>query len=411
MESFLSSIASWWKPHAGQLDFLSSPERVKILACGRRWGKTEVCAVECAHQLTSERSSRQLLVAPTLYQARLLFDRVIRFLERLPELGDLRRAIRYSPFPRLTLGPHEVVARSGHRPDSLRGEEATRIIVDEAAFVDDRLIAEALWPMLATTDGAMILMSTPQGLNPFWRLFQRGQQGEVGVYSRRAPSAENPFVSPTFLANQRALISERAYAVEYEATFIETEGAVFREEAIQSAISDDLPAATGPFFIGIDFARFQDFTVAVVLSGDRDACQIVEIERFHRIAWSVQLDRLAALIGRYPEARVLCDQSSIGDPLLPEISARVSRHAVTGYKFTAVSKPILVEGLAALFERGGLRFRPDPVLLRELRAFRETGGRSGGGAEHDDVVIALALAAFQLPTNHGPRVRVGRPRT
>ncbi len=85
--------------------------------------------------------------------------------------------------------------------------------------------------------------------------------------------------------------------------------------------------------------------------------------------------------------------------------------ALDGFVFTAKSKPGLIDNLVSLVERGALRFRPDPVLIRELKAFRWTNGKLGGVGEHDDTVIALALAAFNLPRESTVPIMVGKQRS
>ena len=169
MTDFLSRISTFWQPHAGQRGFLEASGRLKVLACGRRWGKTSACAALVARALCGEVPAKVLIVAPTLDQARILFDRVLEFAGKL--FGS-EVVAKYSPYPRLEFGGHEVVARSGHSPRSLRGHEATHIIVDEAAFVPGSLVPDTLLPMLATTGGEMTLISTPNGFNGFWRMFE-----------------------------------------------------------------------------------------------------------------------------------------------------------------------------------------------------------------------------------------------
>lgn len=129
--------------------------RYKVLACGRRWGKTDACAVHIARDLQAQPPARVLLVAPTLDQARILFDRVVGLLLQLLDAGlsRLKPKVRASPYPSLEYGEHWVSARSGHIARSLRGREATHVVVDEAAFVSGELIHDVLWPMIATTDG------------------------------------------------------------------------------------------------------------------------------------------------------------------------------------------------------------------------------------------------------------------
>lgn len=413
VERFLSEIEAQWKPHPGQRIFLTEPAKVKVLACGRRWGKTEACAVHLAYRLKRGPPARHMIVAPTQDQAKILFQRLVDFLEKL---GEALKP-RWAPYPRLELEGHEVVARSAHVPRSLRGYEADTIMVDEAAFVPEAVITEVLWPMMATTDGTMILIGTPCGHNAFWRWFEMGRKGEHGIWSRTAPSQENPAVSERFLAVQRELVSSRAYAVEYEAQFIDDVGAVFRSDWVEQCLVTELGPWMGDTYIGVDWGRYEDFTAVVVLNGNRDFVQLLELDRFNKQSWEVMIGRVARLVQRYPGATVLTDGTGSGDPVLERLQARLPHSPIRGFTFNSASKAGLIDGLANLIERGALRMRPDPILLRELSAFRaveSTSGKlrySGTTDEHDDLVAALALAAYQLGGGHGGLIQAGDERS
>lgn len=427
MEEFLEAIEAVWRPHEGQREFLAQPARFKVLACGRRWGKTEVCAVQIVHALTRPSPTRHIVLAPTLEQAKLIFDRVVEFLSqssvilsRLLPPGETRAALKItrSPYPKLRWGEHTVVARSGHLGRSLRGNEATHIVVDEAAYVPEELITEVAMPMLATTDGHLTMISTPHGLNHFWRFFQMGQRGEHGIWSRRAPSAESPHVRREFLEVQKALISGRAFKVEYEAEFLDSSGQVFRTESVEACIVPRLSSPPQPpYSIGIDWARYADFTAICVLAGTRQACDLIEIVRIHGLPWKELVRHAARLVARYPSARVLCDSTGVGDPLLEMLREQSSGQAVKGRPFNAAFKSELIDNLAWMIENRALRMEPDPELLRELQHF-EARTSSAGNTKlsakpgfHDDLVIALALAAHQLPRSYRPGVQVGPVRT
>lgn len=162
MNGIESALASVWQPHAGQSAFLENAARLKVLACGRRWGKTDACAAQIVSALLRESPAKVLIIAPTLDQARLMFDRVVEMLEALtPPLhfvlqnkgGETGIKIRRSPYPHLRWGRHTVMARSGQLGRSLRGNEATHIVIDEAAFLPEEIITEIAMPMLATTSG------------------------------------------------------------------------------------------------------------------------------------------------------------------------------------------------------------------------------------------------------------------
>ena len=67
-----------------------------------------------------------------------------------------------------------VAVRSTHYPDNLRGEGLDIAILDEAAFMEGRVWSEVVRPMLVTTRGQAVFLSTPFGRNWFYALFQLG---------------------------------------------------------------------------------------------------------------------------------------------------------------------------------------------------------------------------------------------
>lgn len=408
MEAFLNALAPVWKPHPGQRAFLLSQAKTKVLACGRRWGKTDVCAIQTLEAVSHRGPpTKHFLIAPTLRQARILFDRFVELLRRsastidLPIEGEIKPKL--APVPSVTVGEHVVTARSGHLLYALRGFEATHIVVDEAAYVPDALVHDVLNPMLATTDGSMTLISTPNGRNGFWRMFMRGQDPNSGIWSRQSPTQENPMVPERFLLNQRETTTERTYAVEYEAQFEESDGAVFRQETIDAAFGSWAKEdANGPTYIGVDLGRKMDYTAVAVLQGTREAVWLVQFERFHEIAWSLQVKRIVEIVNSYPNAVVMIDGMGVGDRILEDLREALPNTPVEAYKFTNDSKGRLINDLKWLFEREHLHLRPEPVLRSELEDFRVEGSKSGlprygTQSGHDDCVIALALAAVNLP--------------
>jgi phage FluMu gp28-like protein len=412
VQRFLERISSVWKPHAGQAEFLHCQARTKVLACGRRWGKTDACAVQVLHALSQAALPvKAFLVAPTLEQAKILFERVVDLATRLmEELGFDQIKPKMAPYPRLAVGEHVVQARSGHRPRSLRGFEATDIVVDEAAYLSDDLIHDVLWPMMATTDGRMTLISTPNGRNGFWSLFKKGETEGSGVWSRRAPSSENPLVRREFLDVQRELMDEQRYAVEFEAEFLDRSGSVFPSECVERCLVPGFAEAPrGPFFIGIDFARTVDFTAVVVLSGTQESARLVRVERFQHANWEAQLDRIEGILREFPGASVLVDSTGAGSGPAQRLMERSTGCRVSEYLFNLQSKTRLIDGLRKLIQRAALKMEPDPVLLRELDAFVESPRPPGpssfnAASGHDDTVIALALAAHHLPKSYGPSI-------
>jgi len=420
LTTFLDRLAPVWLPHPGQREFLLHPAKIKVLACGRRWGKTDVCATRILYSLFQKSPARHILLAPTLDQASLLFERTVELLRALCDhegtKGDLK--VRRSPYPRLEFGEHRVTARSGHLGRSLRGNEATDIIVDEAAYVPEDLVTEVAMPMLATTDGSLTLISTPRGLNHFWRFFRMGQEGEHGIWSRQAPSSESPFVSEAFLEIQRELITERAFRTEYLAEFVDLQGKVFRTEAVDACLVPRIePPPCGPYVAGVDWARYDDYTAVAVLEGTARSARLAHIERFHGPSWKDQVDRVASILRQFNVRKAVGDATGAGDPLTEELQRAVAGPKIEPYPFTAPSKAQLIDRLVWAFENRQIQMTPEPDLLRELQHFEASTTESGHrklqarSGFHDDLVIALALALQALPKGAAVMPLAGRRRS
>ena len=407
MNDFLREIEAVWKPHKGQRAFLLARAPYRALACGRRWGKTDACAVEVAHRMHRGGPGTTLLVAPTLDQARILFERVLDLLttlhERWPEAFPMPKA-RSAPFPRLALGECRVVARSGNRPRSLRGLGADHIVADEAAYLPRGLLGEVLFPMLATSrEGSMTLISTPSGFGEFQRFFERG--GSVrGHWSRTAPTAENPRVSKAFLALQRVGLPEAAFAREYEGRFAGVEGGRFAFETVRASVRPVVRGA-GPFSAGLDLARTRDWTALVVLEGDQERSRAVHVQRWRGLGWERQIAKVGAALEAFPGVRLRIDGTGVGDPVVEWARRLLPGLPIEGTVFTHDGKRAMMDGLAVHLEAGRMTLPDDRDLLDELLSFVERpSGRLEGSGEHDDLVCALAMAAANLP---GPGGTIG----
>lgn len=397
-------MISGWRPHPGQQAFLSSRASVRVLACGRRWGKTEVIAAEIARTLLSDALRAVLLVAPSQEQAMLGFERTLEFLQR----AGARPMVRRTPAPTLTLGGSRLWARAAARGGMfLRGRKAHLIVVDEAAYVPESIVAEVLIPMLADTGGRLALISTPRGTNYFYRYYLLGQEDGVRVWSLRSPSWHNPLLSPTVLQMQASMLTVRQYQIEYGAQFLDAEGQVFRTEWVDRALLLRLPDE-GLTVAGVDWARYRDYTALAILQGARDGAKLLEVRRWQGLSWAEQLNAVAQRLHAHAPARVLCDRTGVGDPLLETLQQQFP-HA-EGVAFTQAFKQSVIEHLALMLEQGRLQLLPEPELLRELYHFEATptprGVRlEGATGVHDDLVIALALAAWTLPDAHAGAIR------
>jgi phage FluMu gp28-like protein len=299
----------------------------------------------------------------------------------------------------LTPGGGWVQVRSADEPNSLRGEGLDRVVIDECAFIAEAAWTEAIRPALSDRKGDALFISTPKGRNWFWRVWQRGRAGEGDWAAWRFPSVSNPFLDPAEVLAAKADLPDRVYEQEYNAEFLDDQGAVFRNvsQSVDKGRRDnEAPEPGSTYYLGVDLARTEDFTVLSVV---RDDGRHVYFERFNQISWERQLARIGDVARRF-DALVVVDSTGIGDPLAERLRRDGLR--LYAYTLTNASKEALIDNLAIRIEKGEVRLLDLEVQTNELLAYQYelTPSRNVkmGAPEgmHDDTVIALALACWGI---------------
>jgi phage FluMu gp28-like protein len=375
-------------PHPIQLEVLQDPHRFKVLACGRRWGKTELgkaIAIEAA-----KRGETVWWISPNYPQS---VDVWISLKTTLAEIYESKS----EQYRLLTLpGGGSIRVRSGSAPDSLRGAALDLVILDEAAFMNEYVWISAIRPALSDRKGRAVFLSTPNGAtNWFHRVYRNGLDPLHEEWrSWHFPTETNPYISPDEIEIAKSELPERVFRAEYGAEFIEDSGAVFRNVKEAATAPRDPPYNPDHRYVmGVDWGRINDFTVAVVIDMDEQA--VVEIDRFNQVGWSIQRGRLMALAERWKPSTIYAEANSIG---APNIEALVSEGLyVQSFNTTRTSKTRIIEELVQAIETHRIALPNHPILINELLAFEYTPSNQGlrykpppGG--HDDTVIALAIA-------------------
>jgi terminase large subunit-like protein len=366
----------------------ADPARFKVVACGRRWGKTTLgLALAIHHALNGE---RVWWVAPTYHLA---FHpwRVLKSRFR----GQWEQKIEYERYLELKNGG-SITVKTADNPDGLRGVGVDFLIVDEAAFIDDEVWEYILRPALTDTGGSALFISTPCGRNWFHRLYQRGLDSDKVHYrSWHFTTMHNARIKPEEIEEVKQSLPERVFRQEYEAEFLEDGGTVFqnvRRAAIAPMGAVPLPNHT--YVMGIDFARYQDFTVCIVV--DMDTKQMVEMLRFSNEEWNLQRARIKALAQKWHIYSILAEHNTMGNPNIEAL--RRDSLPITAFNTSSGTKPDLIEHLVLAIDNIDLQILDDPTLIGELETFTYhigVGGYTKYGAPHgghDDTVIALALA-------------------
>lgn len=405
-----------YQPHPGQLEIHLDEHPRRVVACGVRWGKTLCAAMEglAAAMAPSERSMGWV-TAPTYDLASKVFREIVLAAQRHLH----HRVIKVTETPGLLRlrnmagGVSEIRAKSAESPVSLLGEGLDWLIVDEASRLKPDIWQSHLSQRLIDKQGWALLISTPKGKGYFFDLYRRGQEDRDPAYkSWNNPSWTNPHLPRALIEEQRLQIPERVFAQEYGAKFVEGAGAVFRYVR-EAATGEFLEPEKGAcYFGGLDLAKVEDYTVFVIL--DKEG-RVVAFDRFNRLDWSIQVQRIQALAERYNNVEIHIDSTGAGEPIYEALKKDGCQ--VRAYTFTQKSKAALVDHLAIKLEKRELVLpKPElvPELVEELEAFEYSVSDQGNVSSsapygyHDDCVIALALAAWSLKRgDRRPSIPVG----
>jgi hypothetical protein len=205
-----------------------------LLNCARQSGKSTIAAILALHCAIYNPGSLILLVSPSQRQSTELFKKVSFWRDRLIPKLQLNEANRLS----YTFYNGSRVISLPSSEDTIRGFSGANLIIeDEASRVSDELYF-AIRPMLAVSDGRLILMSTPFGKRGHF--FQEWEKGGDEWKKVKIPATMNPRISAEFLEEERRSLGDWWFQQEYLCGFVETVDQVFDYEIVMNAISSDV---------------------------------------------------------------------------------------------------------------------------------------------------------------------------
>jgi Terminase large subunit, T4likevirus-type, N-terminal len=330
--------------HPAQAEIIASPARFKVLACGRRFGKTTVAIDQLCNTLLDGKSAAYF--APTFRMGAEVWRELNRILRPVIDYAredDWRMELK-------TGGVFEGWSLAQGSGEMVRGRKYHFVVVDEAALFDSGDVWHgAIRPLLTDYAGRALFCSTPKGRGWFWQLYQQGQDPDMTEWqSWRFPTAANPHIQATEIEAARVGMPERFYKQEYEAVFLDDGGVVFRnvegvctlspspspsDRGEQISFHDDTftspPSASqggveteaqseteydgirlvGSYYFGVDWGKDNDYTCISVMTSEG---QQVHLDRFNQIGWALQRGRLAALYEQFKPVVIVAETNSMG---------------------------------------------------------------------------------------------------
>jgi phage terminase large subunit-like protein len=234
-----------------QQDVFADKTRFKVIAAGRRCGKSRLAATTLIIEaLKCPAGSAVLYVSPTMGQSRqIIWDLLL-------EIG--REVISGSHVNNLDItmiNGARIYVRGADRPDTLRGVSLTYAVLDEVADIKPEAWEQVIRASLSDKKGRCMMIGTPKGRNWFYDMFNLGKEGTDPEWkSWHFTTQDNPLIDPTEIESAKKTLSSFAFKQEYLASFDNAGSDVFKEDWIKYGVEPEY----GSYFIAIDLAGFEE---------------------------------------------------------------------------------------------------------------------------------------------------------
>ena len=401
--------------HPQQLEVYHCLKRYIIVEAGRRWGKTELAWIKQLLFMLEHPGCLTWWVAP-LYKELRPATRKIRNLTPKQIIEKTLEHNETLSYMRIKNGA-ECFLHSADKEDSLRGDAVHYMTIDEAPLLKKNRFDAELKPTLIDFNAPCVFIGTPKGKTWFSDLKQKGKDPANTEYktfhfSSYGNAKENGgFIPKAYIDAVANDMPEMLRRQEIYAEELEGEGLVFRH--IKDRVKPIAPYRAGERVVcASDIAKDVDYwcNIAIRFNGE-----VVALERQQKLDYPFMRQRTINFCRQHNNAPLLIDSTGVGDPTFDDLSREYPEGQVEGYKLTNLTKKQLIENLSIMLDNGEVwipassvdesKVHPDfEVLVSELEAYSYELTKSGliryNAPEglHDDTVICLALAAWQIKT-------------
>ena len=258
--------------HPAQMEILNSDARFKVVAAGRRFGKSRLAAWILLIKALQSDSKDVFYIGPTFQQSK---DIMWAMLKEMGE--DLIVAAHENTAVLTLINGRKIYLKGSDRPDTLRGVGLAYVVLDEYASMKPNVWEQIIRPTLADVRGGAMFIGTPAGKNHFYDVYQdakRLDDWEAFQFN----STDNPFIPEDEIEAARDSMSTMSFRQEFEASFETFSGGVFKEEWFKTSEEP----LEGSYVIAIDPAGFEAVEKERNLKRsrlDETAIAIVKIDR------------------------------------------------------------------------------------------------------------------------------------
>lgn len=373
---------------------LSDPSFFVTVVAGRRGGKS-MCAInQVLYWSLKDEGSVTWYVCPTDGQC----ENVINEISKAVQNSGLVKKINNSKGNRIVEfnNGSTIHFKSALSSDSLRGSLVNYMVVDEAAFINNKLFDTILMPSMAVGGKKVLIISTPRGTNWFHNYYMKGLSNKQNKFkSFKFTSYDNPAVDKNLIELFKSQVPEGVFNQEYLGEFVDS-AAVFQNVAELCCLEQQEQTKGINYICGIDIGMLIDETVVTIL--DTSGAMVFQ-DAFTGLEAPELRAKILSTLKKYKPIKTVIEENNQGLPLIHDLKREWN--GIEGFKTTNQSKEEIINKLVAAFSSKDIKCLKNEELIIQLNSFifelTNTGKIRYCAAPgfHDDRVISLALAYSQ----------------
>jgi len=255
-----------------QLEVMKRDTRFKVVAAGRRTGKSHLAAVSLVLKALDSGAGKVFYVAPTQGMAKdIMWDKLYEI------AGDIIESHNKNDLTLTLTNGQTIYLKGADRPDTLRGVSLKHLVLDEFAFMKADVFDAILRPALSDMKGTCIFIGTPEGRNHFYdKYIDASIGGDPHWDAWHFTSYDNPLLDKAEVDHARATLPNWAFQQEYMASFdaqgsehFEVEDFLYYEELHE--------AVPGDYYLAVDLAGFEEKRGSKTAKRDNSAIACVYV--------------------------------------------------------------------------------------------------------------------------------------
>mgnify|MGYP003624442296 FL=1 len=234
-----------------QQEVWQDDSRFKVIAAGRRTGKSRLAAYMLLFNALSSNKGKVFYVAPTQGQARdVIWDMLL-------ELGQsVISNFHVNNLSIKLINGSTITLKGADRPETMRGVSLRFVVLDEYADFKPDVWELILRPALSDLKGSAVFIGTPMGRNHFYDLYSEASLGKLeNTTAWHFTSYDNPTLDPKEIDSAKGGMSSYAFRQEFMASFEARGSEMFKEDWVTFTKKEP---KEGDYYIAIDPAGFEE---------------------------------------------------------------------------------------------------------------------------------------------------------